>query len=139
MGMFFKRPQVQLSNWGTLRQIAWDDKTVEWIAQSGQLDVHVTHILKTVSLGQIRADDDRYRNRSEWSVHGVMTFPKFIPVSITFEDDKERFGGFFYNRWNGEVFINRKINLPFLNVWLSDRDGQKAELLYVGLRDALTR
>lgn len=50
--MFFKRQQAQLSNWGSLRGSAWDDKTVEWIAQSDRLDVRVTHIQRTVSFGQ---------------------------------------------------------------------------------------
>jgi hypothetical protein len=68
--MFFKRRNIQ-----TPKEIAWDDKTVEWIAQSDQLDVHVTHILKTISLG--RMEDTLDEDRLEWSVHGVMTFPKF--------------------------------------------------------------
>jgi hypothetical protein len=67
--MFFKRPSVQLLNWGSVRETAWDDETVKWIAQRDQLDVRVTHVLKTVSLGmkpyRYRSDD-----RSEWSVHG---------------------------------------------------------------------
>src|SRR5262249_19993352 len=89
--MFFKRQQTQFSNWGSLREIAWDDKTVEWIAQSDRLDMRVTHIQKIVSVGQSIYGG---KDSSECSVHGVMTFPKFIPVSITFADD-ERFGAFF--------------------------------------------
>src|SRR5262245_40354236 len=97
--MFFKRRHIQ-----TPKEIAWDDKTVEWIAQSDQLDVHVTHILKTISLG--RMQDTLDEDRLEWSVHGVMTFPKFIRVEITFErqsrsripkGEEEQFGGFFYD------------------------------------------
>jgi hypothetical protein len=136
--MFFKRPHTQLSDWGSLREIAWDTKTVEWIVQIDRLNVHITHMLKTVSLGQMRANDE-YRNSSEWSVHGVITSPKFIPVDITFTDDEEQFGGFFYDRRDDQDFDGRTINLPCLGVWLSDGAGQKAELLYAGLRDALTR
>jgi hypothetical protein len=135
--MFFKRQQAQFPNWGSLREIAWDDKTVEWIAQSDRLDVRVTHILKTVSLGQMQANDGS-KDSSECSVHGVMTFPKFIPVSITFADD-ERFGAFFYDRRDNHNFNGRKINLPSLGIWLSDRDGKKAELLYAALRDTIMR
>jgi len=133
--MFFKRQQAQFPNWGSLREIAWDDKTVEWIAQSDRLDVRLTHIQKTVSFGQSIYGS---KDSSECSVHGVMTFPKFIPVSITFADD-ERFGAFFYDRRDNHNFNGRKINLPSLGIWLSDRDGKKAELLYATLRDAIMR
>jgi hypothetical protein len=138
--MFFKRQHVQLPKRGSLREIAWDDETVEWIAQSELLDVRVTHILKTVSLGQMQADDvkyRKYRDKSECSVHGVMTFPKFIPVNITFAGD-EPFGTFFFTTQDHNV-NGRKIQLPFLCIWLSDRDGQKAELLYAALRDGIMR
>jgi hypothetical protein len=121
-----------------VRETAWDDETVKWIAQRDQFDVRVTHILKTVSLG-MRAGAYRAEDRSEWSVHGVMTFPKFIPVDITFTSDEEQFGGFFYNRADNVDFNARKINLPSLGVWLSDPAGQKAELLYAALRDAIMR
>jgi hypothetical protein len=135
--MFFKRSKVNL-NRGPIREIAWDDKTVEWIAQTTQLNVQITHILKTVSLGQYEAEG-RYKNESEWAVHGVMTFPKFIPVHIKFTGNEEQFGGFGYNRMDDNDFNGRKINLPLLEVWLSDQPGQKAELLYAALRDAIMR
>src|ERR1700738_1899242 len=135
--MFFKRSKVNL-NRGPIREIAWDDKTVEWIAQTKQLNVRITHVLKTVSLGQSQADNE-YRDRAEWAVHGVMTSPKFIPVSITFAGNEAQFGGFGYNRMDNYDFNGRKINLPLLEVWLSDQSGQKAELLYAALRDAIMR
>jgi hypothetical protein len=111
---------------------------VEWIAKTQQLNVRITHVLKTVSFGQSQAEG-RYENQMEWAVHGVMTFPKFIPVNIRFEDNDEQFGGFFYNRWDNHDYNGRNINLPLLEVWLSDQPGQKAELLYAGLRDAIVR
>src|SRR5262249_53567806 len=91
----------------------------------------------TVSLGEMPGVITPQRDRWEWSVHGVMTYPKFIPVEITFEGDEKQFGGFHYNRQDNEDFNSRKINLPRLEIWLSDRDGQKAELLYAALRDAI--
>src|ERR1700730_843713 len=89
--MFFKRSKVNL-NRGPIREIAWDDKTVEWIAQTKQLNVRITHVWKTVSLGQSQADNE-YRDRAEWAVHGVMTSPKFIPVSITFAGNEKDWCG----------------------------------------------
>jgi len=133
--MFFKRRKAKLLKLGTLREIAWDDRTVERIAQNDQLNVRITHMSKTVSLGRSQYGD---RNRMEWEVHGVMTFPKFIPVEITFESDDEQFGGFFYNTWDNQEFNGLNIELPCLNIWLSDGDGRKAELLYSALRDAIT-
>src|SRR5262245_7589353 len=41
-----------------------------------------------------------------------MTFPKFIPVNITFPDDERQFGGFCYDRRDNEDFNGRKIKLP---------------------------
>jgi hypothetical protein len=55
-------------------------------------------------------------------------------VDISFEDDKEQFGGFVYNAWGNQ---EDKIKLPLLSAWLSDGAGQKAELLYAALRDAM--
>ncbi len=154
--MLFKNRKVSnlLEKWGPLREIAWDDETIKWIAEREQLDVYMTHISKTVSLGSnsrslgltqtdaglsfSRASDaELFNNRSEWAIHGVMTYPKFIPANITFTMDDEQFGWFFYDRRDDMSFSGRKINLPFLQLSLSDRDEQKAQLLYKALRDAI--
>jgi hypothetical protein len=67
-----------------------------------------------------------------------MTYPKFIPVTITFAKEEKQFGGFYYDRSDKHDLTNeRKINLPLLEVWLSDRDEQKAQLLIGALRDAI--
>jgi hypothetical protein len=94
---------------------------------------------KTVWRGQTA--EGSFRNKQDWTIHGVMTFPKFIPVYITFSTDGGRFGGWFYDRMVHQDFDQdlgeRKVNLPLLQLWLSDRDEQKAELLYTMLRDAI--
>jgi hypothetical protein len=51
--------------------------------------------------------------------------------------DAGEFGGFSYNRSDNNIFNNRKINLPRLEVWLSDENEQKASLLNNALRDAI--
>jgi hypothetical protein len=124
--MFFrKRKASNFSKRGPLKEIAWDDETVKWIAESERLSVEVTSILKTVSLGKTRADGE-VRHQSEWEVHGVMTFPKFIPVDISFTRDEEQFGGFFYDMLNNQDFNDvHDFSLPFFRLSLSDRDGQK--------------
>jgi hypothetical protein len=134
--MFFKRQKVRrFPKGGPLTEIAWDDRTVKWIAESEQLNVYVTHIWKTVSLG---TSSHRYSNRSDWTGHGVMTYPKFIPVNIWFDAAEEKqFGGFLYDRRDNTDFGGQKVNLPTLEIWLSDRDEQKAQLLYTALRDAI--
>jgi hypothetical protein len=137
--MFFKKQTVNpFSKWGPLTEIAWDDETVKWIAESERLSVEVTHILKTVSLGQTRTDGE-VRHRSEWEVYGVMTRPKFIPVDIAFDNGEgEQFGGFSYDRRDNQSLNGtHDFNLPFLRLWLSDRDGQKAQLIYEALRHAI--
>lgn len=139
--MFFKKRKIgnlpgRLIELAPLSEIAWDDKTLNWIAESNRLDVRVTHISKTVSLGQTRVDEE-FRNTSEWEIHGVMTHPKFIPVNITFTTDEKQFGGFSYNQTGDRDFNGRKISLPILELWLLDRDEQKAKLLYTALHDAI--
>jgi hypothetical protein len=132
--IFKKRAADNFPNWGPLTAVAWDDKTVKRIADSERLRVRITQVLKTVSLRDTSAN---VAGEGEWSIHGVMTHPKFIPVEITFTHQDDHFGGFSYDRQDNHNFNKREINLPFLHVWLSDRDGQKAQLLYSTLRDAI--
>jgi hypothetical protein len=135
--MIFKKQVADTFwKWAPLTDVAWDDESVKEIADSDRLSVRVIHISKTVSLGQMRVGGDRTHG-SEWSIRGVMTRPKFIPVDITFTNDDELFGGFSYDRQDDRDFNGRKVNLPFLSMWLSDRNGQKAQLLYSALRDAI--
>jgi hypothetical protein len=66
-----------------------------------------------------------------------MTYPKFIVVKISFTADEKLFGWFFYNRSDNETFNGRKINLPLLELSLSDEKDQNALLLNSALRDAI--
>jgi hypothetical protein len=134
--IFKKRAADSLPNWGPVTDVAWDDETVKRIADSERLSVRLTHISKTVSLGKTRVGDDA-RHTSEWSISGVMTRPKFVPVNIAFDNQGDEFGGFFYGRRDNQDFGGRKVSLPFLEVWLSDRDEQKAQLFHSTLSDAI--
>jgi hypothetical protein len=139
--MFFKKQSKvnSITKWEPISQIAWDDETLEWIAKSEQLNVRLTNISRTVSRGRRpHSLDDRDDNTSTWNVHGVMTYPKFILVNITFTTDPEQFGGFSYNRLDEQSFGGRKkINLPLLELWLHDKNDEKAQLLYAALGDAI--
>lgn len=134
--IFKKRVTDNLPTWGSVTEVAWDDETVKRIADSDRLNVHMTHISNTVSIGQMGVGDDA-KHKSEWSIHGVMTYPKFIPVDISFTGEDHQFGGFSYDRQDNKDFNGRKVNLPFMHVWVSDRDGQKGQLFYSALRDAI--
>jgi hypothetical protein len=134
--MFFKKPKSQ-NLWGSLTEVAWDDESSNSIAASERLEVRVTRVSSTVSLGEMRVGDDRSRNETEWRVHGVMTRPKFIPVAIKFAEDQKEFGGFFYNRIDDRQVGGKKISVPLLELWLSDQGGRKAQILYNALRDAI--
>jgi hypothetical protein len=136
--MFFKKKKINhLTKWGPLSETAWDDETVKRIAQSEHLNVKITHITKTISLGDRGNNMLPPEDRTDWEVHGVMTYPKFIPVTITFTKDEKQFGGFFYNRSDNNTFNEQKIILPRLEVWLSDDGEQRAVLLSTALRDAI--
>ena len=51
--MLFRRKRIKtLTELGPLNEVAWDDETVKRIAQNDHLNVKVTHITKTISLGQ---------------------------------------------------------------------------------------
>jgi lipoate-protein ligase A len=52
--MFFKRlRKIRITTKsGPLEDIAWDDETLEWIAKSEQLNVRLTNISRTTSLGK---------------------------------------------------------------------------------------
>lgn len=137
--MFSRTKRIKnLTKGSPLSDIAWDDETVKWIAQSDHLEVKITHINRTISLGGRSDDRFRFGDRAECEVHGVMTFPKFIPVKIVFANDEKEFGGFAYDRSDKHNFTDeQKIDLPHLSVWLSDKDEQKARLLIGALRDAI--
>src|SRR6476620_2150098 len=80
--MLFRRKRTKtLTELGPLNEVPWDDETVKWIARNDHLNVKVTHITKTISLGQ--SDNiSQSSDRTYWEGHGVMTYPKFIPVTI---------------------------------------------------------
>jgi hypothetical protein len=134
--LFTRRATHRLSNWGPLREIAWDDETVRWIAESDRLNVRVTHISKTVSFGQMGTGLG-FRHPLEWLAHGVMTYPKFIPVNVTFTGADDQFGVFAYNILVKRKFKAGEVNLPLLDIWLSDREGEKAQQVYSALHDAI--
>jgi hypothetical protein len=135
--MFFKKRKSGFSKYGPLREIAWDEEAVKNIAESQSLSVKITGMTRTVAQGKSGVDRDE-RHTSEWSGHGVMTLPKFIPVTISFNGGHEEFGGFSYNRLdNQDLNDTSDFSLPSLNVWLSDPDGRKAQLIYEALRDAI--
>ena len=66
-----------------------------------------------------------------------MTHPKFIVVRVSFVPDESRFGWFSYDRSDNQTLNGRKVDLPVLQVCLSDDDNQKALLLNSALRDAI--
>jgi hypothetical protein len=104
--MFFKK-QVDdgIPKWGPETDVGWDDKTVKQIADSNQLNVRLTHMSQTISLGQTRAGDDAMPRDPEWSIRGVMTRPKFVTVDIGFNNQSDdEFGGFAYDRRRQPVF-----------------------------------
>jgi hypothetical protein len=70
--MFFKK-QVDdgIPKWGPETDVGWDDKTVKQIADSNQLNVRLTHMSQTISLGQMRAGDDAMPRDPEWSIRGA--------------------------------------------------------------------
>ena len=80
--MFFKKLKKikSITKWGPISEIAWDDETLEWIAKSEQLNVRLTNISRTASLGRRpRSLNDQDETRSEWEVHGLLTYPKIYP------------------------------------------------------------
>jgi hypothetical protein len=74
--MFFKRQRKihNITKSGPFKEIAWDDETLEWIAKNEQLNVRLTNISRTTSLGKRpHSFNDRDEITSTWEVHGLMT------------------------------------------------------------------
>ena len=115
------------------KSIPWDDKTVNWIADSGQININVTSINRTLSVG--KGDPE------EWEIYGVIEYPKFVAVNIRFDPSNAGngncIGGFFYNILNCGRFGKNKIDIPLLEIYFFDGDSRIRRLLYQAHRDAL--
>jgi hypothetical protein len=127
--MFFKKAKRKL--W-LIHGVPWDDKTTQWFAQAKRFEVMVTSINRTKTTGRRRHDADEHRPLS-FEVAGLLTFPKFILVNITFDTDAQTFGGFCYNSLNVEV-RGEELTLPLLEVWLAH---EAMKEIYDAHRDAL--
>ena len=124
--MFFKRTRRSSDISETKqRAMGWDEKTIEYIANSDRFSVKITNVCKLNRFGTTRENEPvPIPKPYKYEISGVVTFPKLILVSISFQDDlseSESIGGWAYNFVNG----NR-----FLELYLSDLDGKVASALF---------
>jgi hypothetical protein len=133
--MLFGRRKEAGDRLHRLFSVPWDEKTVAWFVETTRLDVKITSITKTTMFGS------GARDTLEYEVLGIMTWPKFIAVGIAFEDSNESrtdlFGGFCYNRSDNHDVAGRNVNLPLLDVWLSNWNNETSKAIVEGHRDAL--
>lgn len=66
-----------------------------------------------------------------------MTFPRLVLVAISLDtSDEDQFGVWFYQSYSeGDRAYKR--DMPFIEIWVSDKDGRKAEAMVDSHRAAL--
>jgi hypothetical protein len=132
--MFFKKktyPDVPQKS----PALAWDEKSVEHLKKATRFDVHITSINKRSGFGGTQ-EGEVMREPSGYEVSGVITFPKLILVTVTFEQSGDTFGTWFYNLYNDST-APVGTGAPNLELYVGDSNGKIREALYEGLKTAL--
>lgn len=134
--MFFKkRNSPEIVEKRKDQVVAWDQKTVEFFAKSEQINVQITNVGKRTGFGAMR-EHEAMRDPNGYEVSGVITYHKLILVSISFDANSENFGEWFYNLYN-HASKPQKIEIPFLELYLSDPSYKMASAMFEAHQAAL--
>src|SRR6266478_9616125 len=144
--IFRKRPHgttIPVSPEPVHTPLAWDEKTVEWLADSDSFDVFVTQSSHRIEFG-IRRENRDPRGPigvpTGFEVEGTLAYSKYIIVTIGFSRQHEQFGYWFYQRLDRQEEWPRsekKVRLPLIEILLSDSDLSAAKAIHDTHRDAL--
>ena len=132
--MFGKNQKVPLQAVET-PVLAWDEETVEHFAKSNQFNVKITSISKRQGFG-MTSRDGPMRESNGHEINGVITYPKYILVTIALEKDLGEFGVWSYKLYNTSNG-SEKVNVPLLEFVVADPSGDIAEALHEGQMAAL--
>ena len=132
--MFGKNQKVPLQAIET-PVLAWDEETVEHFAKSNQFNVKITSISKRQGFG-MTSRDEPVREPNGHEINGVITYPKYILVTIALEKDLGEFGVWSYKLYNTSSG-SENVNVPLLEFVVADPSGDIAEALHEGQMAAL--
>jgi hypothetical protein len=115
--------------------IIWDQKTVEHFTKSNQIEVQITNVGKRMGFGSMH-EGEPMTDPNGYEVTGIISYPKFILVSISFDAISENFGGWCYTVYN-HARKPTNIGIPLLELYLSDPDFKMAAAIFGAHQAAL--
>jgi hypothetical protein len=118
---------------------AWDDETMALFAKSDRFNVLITNVNRRRGFGTTRPDEGSMHRPDGYEVSGVILYPKLILVSVEFEGsrDNETLGTWFYHLYNHSDSPAKKVDIPFLDMSLMDKDETIRRALFEGHHAAL--
>jgi hypothetical protein len=134
--LFRKKIAAPRSPAPTAPDVAWDDKTTAHFAKADRFDVQITRVGKRFGFGQTRPGEPM-REPDGYEVYGVITFPKLVLVTLSFEGRDSEFGGWFYHLYDSSTSKSDQRSVPFLDMWITDSDGGIRKALYESHKAAL--
>src|ERR1700730_4777549 len=135
--MFWKRRSlIQKPVTARFTRPTWDEKTVKKITESNRFEVHIIECERFINIG-FHNEEQLLPPRPEgYEIHGVLTYPKYIIVTISFAPS-DNVGIWFYNRRDKEKYQGNEYNIPMLEMCLTNTDGITAKTIHDGHRDAI--
>jgi hypothetical protein len=130
--MFFKKVSAD-KPWG----VPWDDKTLGHIIECFSFDVQITSALKRLAFGSTYGSHP-VSDPKQFEISGVITFPKFIPVVLNFDQESAEFpfGFWFYHNCT-QNSDHGDIEIPLLELCLADQDQKIREALFEAHKAAI--
>jgi hypothetical protein len=131
--MLFRKNSVQENPRLKFTEPTWDEQTVKRIAERDRFDVRITQSSRHFTIGY--HDENRPVLEPEGcEVHGVLTYPKYILVNISFGKDPDFW---LYSRFDHQDHRGKKVNLPMLEICIADPEGRAAKIVHDAHRDAI--
>jgi hypothetical protein len=131
--MFFRKSKKTVQS-PAARLRAWDEKTTGVIAAWNHFDVKVTSVTKRNGFGRTH-ENENMREPDGFEASGIITYPKYMIVSLSFEKS-EGFGGWFYNVFNSPQ-DSPGTGIPMLEIYLADPERLFAHALHEALKTAI--
>ena len=125
---------------------AWDEHTLKAITNSTRLDISITMSTCTHKFGNNGSRSQelkglRLEEQTEYEVenilHGIMTYPKFIIISIYFFPSTANDGVWSYDRWDAKTDEGNVIEIPKIDVHIADVGGRASNIILSAHKDKI--
>src|SRR5258708_4955759 len=113
---------------------AWDQETRDKIASSDHFNILITTVVKRRGFGE--ANTGPMREPDGYEISGIIAHPKYMLAVFNFDDSTEEFGSWFYHMYSGSD-LNRRPELPFIEIWIGDKTRAIREAILDAHRAAL--